>query len=141
MLILGEFHEEVDFDERVRRLQNDFGVDVLFTWGIIEQEGKNRMALVAGGWNDALLVEEGDQSEYLKLMTMYTMLLAQAEEENVPVDLTDLVQTPEVPFFNYVVPNNSIKICNTRKYPLRGYILGVLTHTTAWDQLWGDDIF
>ena len=98
----GEFHEEVDFDERVRRLQNDFGVDVLFTWGIIEQEGKNRMALVAGGWNDALLVEEGDQSEYLKLMTMYTMLLAQAEEENVPVDLTDLVQTPEVPFFNYV---------------------------------------
>ena len=54
------------------------------------------MALVAGGWNDALLVEEGDQSEYLKLMTMYTMLLAQAEEENVPVDLTDLVQTPEV---------------------------------------------
>jgi hypothetical protein len=30
-------------------------------------KGKNRMALVAGGWNDALLVEEGDQSEYLKV--------------------------------------------------------------------------
>ena len=27
----------------------------------------------------------------------------------------------------------------TRKYPLRGYILGVLTHTTAWDQHWGGD--
>ena len=26
---------------------------------------------------------------------------------------------------------------NTRKYPLRGYILGVLTHTTALDRLWG----
>ena len=24
-------------------------------------------------------------------------------------------------------------IVNTRKYPLRGYILGVLKHTTAWD--------
>ena len=24
----------------------------------------------------------------------------------------------------------------TRKYPLRGYILGVLTHTTAWDRIW-----
>ena len=24
-------------------------------------------------------------------------------------------------------------------YPLRGYILGVLTHTTALDQLWGGD--
>ena len=27
----------------------------------------------------------------------------------------------------------------TRKYPLRGYILGVLTHTTALDRLWGGD--
>ena len=25
----------------------------------------------------------------------------------------------------------------TRKYPLCGYILGMLTHTTAWDQHWG----
>ena len=29
----------------------------------------------------------------------------------------------------------------TRKYPLRRYILGVLTHTTAWDQLLGGDVF
>ena len=29
----------------------------------------------------------------------------------------------------------------TRKYPLRGYLLGVLTHTTAWDRLWGGDVF
>ena len=28
---------------------------------------------------------------------------------------------------------------NTRKYPLRGYILGVLTHTTALDRLRGSD--
>ena len=28
----------------------------------------------------------------------------------------------------------------TRKYPLRGYILVVLTHTTAWDRLWGGDV-
>ena len=27
----------------------------------------------------------------------------------------------------------------TWKYPLRGYILGVLTHTTTWDQHWGGD--
>ena len=27
----------------------------------------------------------------------------------------------------------------TSKYPLRGYILGVLTHTTAWDRHWGGD--
>ena len=34
-----------------------------------------------------------------------------------------------------------IPISITRKYPLRRYILGVLTHTTAWDWLCGDDIF
>ena len=27
----------------------------------------------------------------------------------------------------------------TRKYLLRRYILGVLTHTTAWDRQWGGD--
>ena len=32
-----------------------------------------------------------------------------------------------------------IDIVVTRKYPLRGYILGVLTHTTALDRLWGGD--
>ena len=28
---------------------------------------------------------------------------------------------------------------NTRKYPLGGYIQGVLTHTPALDRLWGGD--
>ena len=32
-----------------------------------------------------------------------------------------------------------VEIVSTRKYPLRGYILGVLTHTTAWDRNWGVD--
>ena len=32
-----------------------------------------------------------------------------------------------------------IQIYHTRKYPLHGYILGVLTHPTAWDQHWGGD--
>ena len=33
----------------------------------------------------------------------------------------------------------TVKILRTRKYPLRGYILGVLTHTTALDRVWGGD--
>ena len=28
---------------------------------------------------------------------------------------------------------------DTRKYPLCGYILGVLTYTTAWDRFWKGD--
>ena len=34
---------------------------------------------------------------------------------------------------------NPIYVVLTRKYLLRGYILGVLMHTTAWEQLWGCD--
>ena len=36
------------------------------------------------------------------------------------------------PFFLFL-------LCVTRKYLLREYILGVLTHTTALDRLWGYD--
>ena len=37
--------------------------------------------------------------------------------------------------------NFMLDIFLIRKYPLRGYFLGVLTHTTAWDRLWGGDVF
>ena len=37
-----------------------------------------------------------------------------------------------------ILPNQNWFICD-RKYPLRGDILGVLTHTTAWDRHWGGD--
>ena len=35
----------------------------------------------------------------------------------------------------------TLRYNETRNYPLRGYILGVLAHTTALDQLWGGDAF
>ena len=38
-------------------------------------------------------------------------------------------------------PKEIWKIYVTRKYLLPGYILGVLTHTTAWDWLWGGNFF
>ena len=37
------------------------------------------------------------------------------------------------------VTTQAFKTKYTRKYLLYGYILGVLTHTTAWDQHWGGD--
>ena len=40
---------------------------------------------------------------------------------------------------NYRGMSQTLVLYHTRKYPLRGYILGVLTHTTALDQLWGGD--
>ena len=34
---------------------------------------------------------------------------------------------------------SAVSLFLTRKYLLPGYILDVLTHTTAWDRLWGGD--
>ena len=40
----------------------------------------------------------------------------------------------------WVIPDPKFSfLIITRKYPLRGYVLGVLTHTTAWDRNWGGD--
>ena len=61
---------------------NFLGVDVFFTWGVIEKEGRNHLALIAGGWNDALVVDE-----YLELMSTYTSMLIQAEQESLEVNL------------------------------------------------------
>ena len=57
-------------------------MDVFFTWGVIEKEGRNHLALIAGGWNDALVVDE-----YLELMSTYTSMLIQAEQESLEVNL------------------------------------------------------
>ena len=40
-------------------------------------------------------------------------------------------------FGNYEIYFSKLQtnIYITRKYPLRGYFLGVLMHTTAWDRL------
>jgi hypothetical protein len=104
------FHPEVTFDQRVQKLHNKLGVNVFFTWGVIEQEGQNRLALIAGGWNDALVVEEGDKQEYLKLMSMYTMLLVQAEEESISLDISDMIIEPVPGAVNYSTEAGTIDI-------------------------------
>lgn len=85
--VQNSYNDSFSFDKRVQMLHNSLGTNVFFTWGVIEHEGSNRLAVIAGGWNDALVVEEGDREEYLKLMSMYTMLLSQADEEAIVVDV------------------------------------------------------
>ena len=48
---------------------------------------------------------------------------------------------PQSPNYCYGLADIYYFLEITRKYPLRGYILGVLMHTTAWDRLWGGDVF
>ena len=52
--------------------------------------------------------------------------------------LNDVIKYDDFLFAN--PGKNSHLLLNTRKYPLQGYILGVLTHTTAWDRHWGGNI-
>ena len=48
---------------------------------------------------------------------------------------------PENPqkFLGIFMDMVNINFGYSRKFPLRGYIQGVLTHTTAWDRHWGGD--
>ena len=53
-------------------------------------------------------------------------------------DLSDMFSKPAMYLLcTYVLCQSAVPVIEfTRKYPLHGYILGVLTHTTALDQLW-----
>jgi hypothetical protein len=104
------FHPEVTFDQRVQKLQSKLGVNVFFTWGVIEQEGQNRLALVAGGWNDALVVEEGDKEAYLKIMSRYTRSLVQAKEESISPDIANMIIEPVPGDVNYSTEASTIDI-------------------------------
>ena len=89
---VNSIESDISFEERVQILHNKLGLNAFFTWGVIEHEGRNRMAVIAGGWNDGMIVPDGDgteKHEYLKLMSMFTMLLSQASEEQIVVDLRD----------------------------------------------------
>ena len=74
-------------------------MDVFFTWGVIEKEGRNHLALIAGGWNDALVVDE-----YLELMYTYTRMLIQAEQESLEVnlDLEDMEDLEDLEDLEYL---------------------------------------
>ncbi|CAB4060968.1 MMEL1 [Lepeophtheirus salmonis] len=69
---------EIDMNTRLQILQNEFGLNVFFTWGVVEHKSKHKLALFAGGWNDAFI--ETDRDDYLKLMTVFTLYLSQATE-------------------------------------------------------------
>lgn len=81
--LTANWNASMDLEDRINFVQNKLGLDVFFTWGVIEHESGNRLAIVAGGWNDALVMEMGKMVDYLKLMTMYTILLSQAIEDEV----------------------------------------------------------
>ena len=46
----------------------------------------------------------------------------------------EIERQPHFKVYYNVGQIHPIYIVLTRKYPLRGYILGVLTHSTAWDR-------
>ncbi len=85
-------------------VHNHLGVDALFQWGVVEHNGSHRLGIIAGGWEDSLLAPSDAEStepgqdgggggrDYLKLMSMYVLLLAQATEdaEEEAVEVTEV---------------------------------------------------
>ena len=85
-------------------------------------------------------------SEFYKLMNGRRTLRFYSEKK-IPKEVIDnIIATAGTapsgahtePWTYVVVSFNFIK---TRKYLLCGYILGVPMHTTAWDRLWGGNVF
>ena len=85
----------------------------------------------------------------LKLMPLlhcvYQFFIGLENKETKMFSMPEAKENPNL-IGNVTKPSigKSIFQFKTRKYPLRRYILGflgVLMHTTAWDQLWGVDIF
>ena len=62
--ISGDQNNSMEFNERMFRLQNQLGVSVLFTWGVITENNSNHVAIVPGGWNEEYL---DDYGTYLKV--------------------------------------------------------------------------
>ena len=56
------------------------------------------------------------------------------QSERSELDKSALQKVPTARILSF-----KLKIEHTRKYPLLGYILGVLMHKTAWVQHWGGD--
>lgn len=79
--LTGSWNESVSFEDRIRIIHNQLGLHVFFAWGVVEHSSKFKIVAIAEGWNDAMMRED-----YLKLMYMYTILLAQAADEQVVVD-------------------------------------------------------
>ena len=50
------------------RLQNQLGVSVLFTWGVISENNSNHIAIVPGGWNEDYLQ---DSETYVKVIKIF----------------------------------------------------------------------
>lgn len=55
----------------ISRLQNQLGVSVLFTWGVISENNSNHIAIVPGGWNEDYLQDSETYVKVIKLFLKY----------------------------------------------------------------------
>ena len=78
---------KLSLDQRLQKLHNHFGVNALFTWGVIDIQGDNKLAIINGGFNAGLLDDGFDKNVYLKVMNRLVNLLAEAKEDVVTVEL------------------------------------------------------
>lgn len=46
--LTGQYNESMSFQERVGILHNKLGLNVFFTWGVIDHNRANRLAIIAG---------------------------------------------------------------------------------------------
>ena len=52
--------DKMTFEDRMHLLHNTLGLNALFQWGVTEYEGRYRIVVIAGGWDDRFV---GNDSE------------------------------------------------------------------------------
>lgn len=78
-------NEKTSFNKRVQTMHTKFGLNVLFTWGVVDLHGKNRIAIISGGFNEEWNEETFERQDYLKIMKRIVNLLLQSQDDSITV--------------------------------------------------------
>ena len=80
-------NDGIPFDERVQWMHSKYGLNVFFTWGVIDADKDRRLAIISGGFNLGLAEDNFNRQQYLNIMTRIINLLSEAQENEIIVDL------------------------------------------------------
>ena len=61
--------------------QNTLGLSVFFNWGVIEHNGAYNVAVIAGGWNEALVLVSLIAATHCTVCTLCDITVASQHKE------------------------------------------------------------
>ena len=84
---VNSVNDKISFNERIQSLHTKYGLNVFFTWGVIDVEKERRLAIISGGFNLGLVDDDFNRQQYLNIMRRIINLLSEAQDNEIVVDL------------------------------------------------------